>query len=80
MKKSSLAVTQGGVSRFSVDSDASKHMCKDSEPSTNMTPTKAVIVLGDGTDLRAGYKGDVEVPLVCGICTLRMCCMSPLLH
>ena len=44
------AVTRGDISQFLVDSSASKHMCKDKELFTTMTPTKAV-VLGDGSTL-----------------------------
>ena len=44
------AVTRGDVSKFLVDSSASKHMSKDLELFTNLISVQAVVVLGDSTE------------------------------
>ena len=60
-------MTIGDVFRFLVDSGASKHMCKDEDLFTNTTPKKAVVVLGDGSELRVNRKEDVDLPTAFGI-------------
>ena len=42
-------------------------MCKDLELFTYLEPTLAVIVLGDGTKLRADRKGNVNLPTACDV-------------
>ena len=71
------AMNRGEVSKFLVDSGASKHMCKDVVLFTNLRPHLYFIVLGDGTKLRSEHKGDIDPPTACGILHLTEVLLVP---
>ena len=67
------------ASRFFVDSGACKHVCKDEDLFTNMTPTKTVVVSGDGSKVHVGCNGDLDLPTAFGITHLTDVLYVPVL-